>query len=201
LSASVNIVAGSLSEFARAHALPNSGGFGCGSREHEVMKNGCGEYPYVDHLLAEHRRLDQLIRRTLASLPCWEESDVSAWTPRMVAGLEAIRRELAQHFREEEAGGCLEEAVARCPALSSEVRQIEGEHQGLLGALDELILSCQRLTQPTARDAHALGQELRALVHRLRAHEALENRIMQRGFGISLEHEETAEEARPELLS
>jgi iron-sulfur cluster repair protein YtfE (RIC family) len=157
------------------------------------MKNSNREFAYVDHLLAEHRRLDQLIRRTLAALPSWEESDVASWLARMLDGLQAIRQELAQHFREEEGGGCLEEAVARCPALSPEVQRIEQEHERILGQLDELILAGQHLAQPTAREAHVLGQELRALVHQIRAHEALENRIMQRGFGVCLENEDMAE--------
>jgi hypothetical protein len=53
--------------------------------------------------------------------------------------------------------------------------------------LDELIHRAERLRAPTARDAHVLGQKLRAVVQELRAHEAQETRIMQRGFGLSLE--------------
>jgi hypothetical protein len=66
------------------------------------MKNGCEEFAYVEHLIAEHRRLDHLIGRTLASLPTWEESDLTAWKPRMVQGLRSSRAALAQHFRDEE---------------------------------------------------------------------------------------------------
>src|SRR4029450_1925477 len=75
----------------------------------KTMKNGDCKFAYVDHMLSEHRRLDQLIRRTLASVPSWEELDAADWLPRMTSGLVAIQTELAHHFRDEEQGGCLEE--------------------------------------------------------------------------------------------
>src|SRR6266850_3554698 len=127
------------------------------------MKNGCGERVYVDHLLAEHRRLDHLISRTVATLPSWDDTDAATWLPGMMAGLTAIREELAHHFQEEEAGGCLEEAVAHCPGLSSEVAQVEADHAKLLADLDELIQRAGQLTVPSARDAHVVGQELQAV--------------------------------------
>ena len=96
------------------------------------MASDCGERSYVEHLLAEHRRLDQLIRNALATLPAWEEAESATFLPGMIAGLAAIRAELVHHFREEEAGGCLEEAVARCPGLSAEVADTQAEHAMLL---------------------------------------------------------------------
>jgi hypothetical protein len=157
------------------------------------MNTDCGERVYVDHLLAEHRRLDRLVSQTLAALPNWESPGSSDWLPAMTAGLIAIRQELSQHFREEEQGGCLEEAVAHCPALSFDVSRVAAEHSQLLGHLDELIVRCGKLTKPTDRDAHILGQELRAVIHKLHAHEAQENQIIQRGFGVCLENEDASQ--------
>src|SRR5438128_1482250 len=94
---------------------------------------------FVEHLLAEHRRLDHLISQTLAALPAWEETDASSRLPQIIEGLTAIRQELAQHFHEEEEGGCLDEAVSRCPRLSREVTRVESEHSKLLADLDEMI--------------------------------------------------------------
>jgi Hemerythrin HHE cation binding domain len=150
-------------------------------REGAAMKKSCGEYPYFDHLMAEHRRLDELIHQTLKAPPDWEEGDVD-WPPRLVEHLTAIRQEMAHHFREEEEGGCLEEAVAHCPSLSTEVLHIEAEHNRLLADMDDLILRAKRLERPKPRDARALGQELQAVVHALRAHEAEETRVIERGF-------------------
>jgi hypothetical protein len=151
--------------------------------------NDC-KFVYVDHMLAEHRRLDQLVRRTMASIPGWEEADAAGWLPRMQAGLQEIRTELAHHFRKEEEGGCLEEAVARCPQLSVDVGHIEAEHRELLASLDDLIGRCRTLGATTAAQAQVLDAEFRAVVHKLRAHEARENRVMQRGFNVSLSDED-----------
>ena len=85
------------------------------------MTTGFGDYVYVEHLVTEHHRLEHLIRRTLASLPDWDAPNSGRWLPALLAGLEAIRHEADQHFREEEMGGCLEEAVAHCPSLSGEL--------------------------------------------------------------------------------
>jgi hypothetical protein len=146
--------------------------------------NEAQRFAYVDHMQAEHRRLDSLLRRTLATLPAWEEADDAHWLPRMVTGLVAIRGELAHHFRNEEQGGRLEEAVARCPALSADVRLIEREHDDLLAHLDELIARCQTAATPTPAQARAVDQEFRQIVRELKLHEAQENRVMQRGFNV-----------------
>jgi hypothetical protein len=165
-----------------------------GYTEGEKMNGNDCKFVYVDHMLAEHRRLDQLVRRTLGSIPGWEEAD-TGWLPRMRAGLEEIRTELAHHFRKEEEGGCLEEAVARCPQLSADVGHIEAEHRELLASLDDLIDRCRKLGATTAAQANALDAELRRVVHKLRAHEALENRVMQRGFNVSLCDEDAGADA------
>jgi hypothetical protein len=148
---------------------------------------------YVDHLLAEHRRLDKLIRQTLANLPNWEEADLAAWQPRVKAGLSAIRAELAQHFREEEAGGCIEEAVSRCPALAAEARQVASEHAEILRQIDALLDRCAELLEPTAVGVSGIERQVQELVRRLRAHAARENKLIERGFAISLEHEDASE--------
>ena len=156
------------------------------------MKSESEEWIYVEHLTAEHRRLDQLIHQTLARLSDWEQNELSNWPAELLTGLVAIRDELARHFQEEEAGGCLEEAASLCSGLSNEVTAIEAEHAKLLSELDELIDRARQLTRPAAREAHALGQELRALAHAVRLHEARENQIMQRGFGVGLESDDAA---------
>jgi hypothetical protein len=158
------------------------------------MKNG-DKFVYVDHLLAEHRRLDQLIRRTLATFPTWEETDASQWLPRMRAGLVAIRVELARHFREEEDGGCLEEAVARNPQISAEVERIVAQHGDLLADLDGLICRCQAAGPLSVQQMQTMEAEVRELVRAVRSHEARENRILERGFSVCLEGEDAGEVA------
>jgi len=161
------------------------------------MKVGADKFAYVDHMLSEHQRLEQLIRRTLSALPSWEELDSQEWLPRMTNGLVAIRTELAHHFRDEEQGGCLEEAVARCPQLSTEVERIEGQHEEILLRLSELVDRCQCAGKLTPQQLFALEQELRQNVRDLQVHEALENRIMQQGFSVCLEVEGLLESLAP----
>jgi len=165
------------------------------------MKSGDNKFAYVDHMLTEHRRLDQLVRRTISALPSWEELDSQDWLPRTTNGLVAIRTELAHHFRDEEQGGCLEEAVARCPQLSAQVQKIEGEHEEILTRLNELIDRCQCGRKPTPQQSQAIEQELRQIVRDLRVHEALENRIMQEGFSVCLENEDMSEPLVPEATA
>jgi hypothetical protein len=144
------------------------------------------KFVFVDHLIAEHRRLDQLIRRAIAlvrPLDCHSEQ----WLPQLTAGLAAIRMELAQHYGEEDRGGCLEEAVARCPAVAPDVQRLICEHEELLERLDDLIASCQTASCPTEGQVQALEQELRLIVRELRRHEAQESRVVERGFGVNLE--------------
>ena len=157
-----------------------------------------GTFAYVDHMLSEHRRLDQLIRRTLATVPSWEELDAADWLPRVRSGLVAIQLELAHHFRAEEQGGCLEEAVARCPQLSAEVQKIEAQHDDLLARLGELMDRCQCCGKQTPQQARCLEQELRQIIRELRLHETLEKKIMQQGFNVCLEHEDMADQAAVE---
>ena len=152
------------------------------------MRHLDDKFIYVQHMLAEHQRLDQQIRWTLATFPSWEDVDLTVWTPRMTEGLKRIRRELEHHFREEEQGGCLEEAVAQCPALSADVQAIEAEHPQLLAEVDSLIRRCGSYMTCTASVAKEVQIAVQALVHKLRTHETLENRIMQRGFGVCLEY-------------
>src|SRR5207302_506991 len=157
----------------RAHgqaAGPGAGDSGVGriaERRGCDMDGGGRGNTFVDHLLAEHRRLDHMISQTLAILPNWEEPSSPGWTERMLTGLQSIRRELSQHFQEEESGGCLEEAVVRCPALSKDVTRAKQEHSRLLQDLDEVIEHCRTAASPSAKGAHVVGQELRAAVLKL----------------------------------
>lgn len=144
-------------------------------------------YAYVEHMREEHRRLEHLIQRALATIPGWEDGDAPHWMPRTAEGLTAIRNELVHHFQNEEQGGCLEEAVARKPQLSCEVQRIESQHEELLERLNELIGRCESACRASPAQAQATELEFRQLVRELRQHEVLEIRIMQQGFDVVLD--------------
>lgn len=146
---------------------------------------------FVNHMQAEHRRLELLIRCTLNVIRDWHAAGADCSSTSLQAGVAAIRQELAQHFAEEESGGCLEEAVARCPALSHAADRVQSEHSRLLATLDEFTEHCWRMERPTRRDLVALEQELRAVAHQVRLHEAEEIDILERGFAICLDNEDS----------
>src|SRR3954452_25357188 len=88
---------------------------------------------YMRHMDGQHKRLNEELRRL------HNESQAGVPRPVRLRDLEEMRRDLAAHFREEEDGGCLEEAVCRCPSLAHEVRMIESEHPDLVAQLDTMI--------------------------------------------------------------
>src|SRR5262245_2694081 len=140
---------------------------------------------YVDHLIAEHRRLHRLLRTARANIVACGGPDRDATSPHIVQTLRQVRAELERHFAEEEGGGCLDEVVSRCPTLSGEARRIEAEHPQLLTNVDQLIaqaLDCNG----SAENQVALGRAFDELCRQLDAHEAAENAMLRKGFGADV---------------
>ena len=143
--------------------------------------------PYVAHLRAEHRRLHadllQIERNWAAALTATGDQ-----RPQIVAALEQLRGELVRHFDEEDEGGCLEEAVSRCPSLGPEADRIEREHPELLAELNAILadLADLRGKQP-APSLDELHARFKQLVVKLHAHEAAENRLLEQAFGEQVE--------------
>jgi hypothetical protein len=136
---------------------------------------------YVEHLRIEHRRLHDRIREAENSLFLEDESKQLA-RAEIVERLTELRDEIARHFADEEAGGCLEEAASYCPSVGPAARDIEAEHPELLGRLDMLIARARSMKAgapgPTLRD------DFRALVSLISAHESAENRLLHQAFGM-----------------
>jgi len=144
---------------------------------------------YVNHLLSEHRRLHHLLRDARRALA----ADGVRMSPTECAKvLCRVRDELRSHFAEEEEGGCLAEAVSRCPALSTEARTIEAQHPALLLRLERLlarVAECDSSAQCRVETLLAFDDLLREL----RAHEAAENNVLRRGFGTNVVDEDEVE--------
>jgi hypothetical protein len=146
--------------------------------------------PYVDHLLAEHRRLHAMLHQARASIVQSGSPDRDASAEDIVRILRHIRGELEHHFAEEEAGGCLDEAVSRCPRLSAEVKRIEAEHPELLLEIDRLVAQALD-SEPSVAHVVALERGFDHLCRQLCAHEAAENGILRQAFGVNVNGEES----------
>lgn len=153
------------------------------------MYENCECRCYVDHLIAEHRRLHKLLRQMRAAIVRSVQIDSDPSFDELLQILARLRDELEQHFAQEAAGGCLEEAVSRCPRLAPEAQRIEAEHPQILTDLDRLINEAQTL-QPTAQNQVAIQREFDSLYQRLRAHEKAENNVLAQGFGVAVNGEE-----------
>jgi hemerythrin len=133
---------------------------------------------YVNHLRSEHKHLDQDVRGILSSLRLMETKHLpAAELPRQ---LTAFRDDLLKHFTEEEAGGCLEEAISRCPSVAEQADSLLKQHPALLERLNHLIA---RLDAEHGKSHDGFAVELKQFTHELLAHEAAENQIMRRAFG------------------
>ena len=67
---------------------------------------------YVEHLRAEHRRVHAMLRHVRNVFLQSGGPDRDATPSDTVRFLHQVRSELAHHFADEEAGGCLEEAAS-----------------------------------------------------------------------------------------
>lgn len=137
---------------------------------------------FVVHLRDEHRRLNEATRDLESELAEQALHSARKVNKNVTDSLRRLRNRLAQHFLEEEEGGCIEEAVARCPTLSTEAFNLEHEHRDLLAELDQLI--AQSGEQP---ELPQLATRYQTFATRLRIHEAHENKLLERGFNVSME--------------
>jgi len=137
---------------------------------------------YVEHLRVEHSHIDhwlEELQQLLVAAPYGHEKHLAG---ELLAKLLQLKEQLVHHFREEEEGGCLEEAQSRSPCLSEDVRELQAQHHGLLQTLDGLIAQAQSLfAQPN--DFENLRASFGNFLRQLHTHESEENRILLFGFG------------------
>lgn len=148
--------------------------------------------PYVEHLVAEHRRLNSLLRQTRASIVGSGSPDQDARGAEVAEALRRLQAELVHHFQEEEGGGCLDEAISRCPRLSADVRRIEAEHQELLAKVASLVAQAAD-GEFSVQDRILLEAAFDDFCRQIRAHEAAENEVLRQGFGANVNGDENGQ--------
>lgn len=134
----------------------------------------------------------------------------SDWASAALADLTALQSQLKHHFAQEDEDGLMDEATSCVPCLTHEAVQLAGEHAHLLERLARLIgevellpLHSPSLAGPDRGGTldhagglsdHARLVDLSALLAcwqdlslALKRHEAAEERLLQRGFGVDLD--------------
>ena len=98
------------------------------------------------------------------------------------ARLDAVSRQLAEHFRLEEAGGYMAAVRQRHPRLEQAVQRLAAEHAELLRSLDEL----KRAAAGPGRSNGHLGGAIAVWIDSVRWHEDRENRLIEDAFDLDL---------------
>jgi hypothetical protein len=106
----------------------------------------------------------------------------------MLVELKLLGDDLRRHFVEEEEGGCLEEAVSRCPSVAPQADALQGQHAALLNSLDQMIAGLSSNSPRAAADG--FSSQLKRFCQDLLAHEAAENQVMRQAFGITVNGED-----------
>ena len=158
----------------------------------------CGYY--VDHLVAEHRRLHRILRHMRSAIVSSVGPDITPSFAEVARILGRLRDELELHFTEEDAGGCFDEAVSRCPTLAPAAKGIAAEHPEILAEVNRLIDEAKDLV-PTIQNQAAMQQAFERLYQRLRAHENSENHFFAHAFGTHVNDDDHVQPAfHPHLI-
>jgi iron-sulfur cluster repair protein YtfE (RIC family) len=154
--------------------------------------------PYIEHVLAEHRRLHQMLGSMRQAIVHSVGPDGDASFAEVTRILRRLRDELSHHFAEEDAGGCMDEAVCRCPRLAGEEKRIAAEHPAILAQLDRLIEGTTK-SPANLRNQMALQHQFKDLCEQLYAHERAENHLLQEGFGATVNGDEVGQLSMPQF--
>lgn len=138
----------------------------------------------MGHILAQHRDLhEQLtaVRHAYATSAAAVPDRPLVLRDRLVE----LRDHLQTHFRQEEAGGYMEESLARMPRLARAARDVLGQHPRLLAEIDRLIATLPESGTAAAAWARSAADFERLATHIL-DHERQENAVVQEGYNEDL---------------
>lgn len=140
----------------------------------------------MGHILSEHRELFEQLS-TLRTMLATESPPGCERLRELVRAIATLRRHLADHFRQEETGGFLEEAVARMPRLGSAASDVLGQHPQLLGELDAIVARFGDADVAPCADAWLeVHRAFEGFMRRMQEHERAENAVVQQGYNEDL---------------
>lgn len=135
---------------------------------------------FAEHLYHEHHRLNRLLLEISHDVVKLGQPEAQqSLRMHLDARITDLRDQLKSHFAEEEAGGCLEEAVTRCPSLARDTNTIFQEHH----LLDQLLCRLQSQVSDSAAMPTDIQASWQAFYNKIRAHEAAETRLLRTAFG------------------
>jgi hypothetical protein len=135
---------------------------------------------YMDHVRLQHRRMHQLIER-LRPLVHGAAGCESAFDDSKLL-LEDLADHFARHVAEEVGGGCLEEAVCRCPRLATQGRDAKEQYPRIQAGIARIaakFTGCERL----GSTSRMVEQELEQLARDLSQLESDERHVLREAFG------------------
>ena len=141
---------------------------------------------YLEQVRAEHYGLEQILHQLAETM---ETALAQQWPDasrqRLVDLLRELRDQIECHFTQEEVVGYMEEALSRAPRFSAQAAALLKQHAEFAHELRDLLARSQagRDNPGIWKQLHA---DLQALLKRLKAHEAGENRIIEAAFNEDL---------------
>lgn len=138
----------------------------------------------LGHVLFEHQDLFQRITAARHAFACRERPGAENLAS-LTNCLRSLRDHLDGHFRKEEAGGFLEEAVTRMPRLGPSVAKVMSQHPTLLAELDKIIGGLPSSTG-SAEAWEQAGRSFETFAANMMAHERSENAVVQEGYNEDL---------------
>lgn len=156
---------------------------------HSVRCMDCAPVPEPDpleRLRAQHSGLRALLAsiRELVSGLCADErsrSETGGLLGATLALMADLERELGRHFRLEEQGGYLMDALEVAPRHARRAAQLERQHERFRKEATEL-LERARLASRSSREWQAIQQDFQDFADALLEHEQAENEIIADAF-------------------
>jgi len=135
---------------------------------------------YMDHVRLQHRRIQQLIERLRPLVYGAAGCEAAFVDAKHLLG--DLADQFARHVAEEEGGGCLEEALCRCPRLANQGRDVREQYPRIQAEIARIVAKfdgCERLGSASKM----VEQELEQLARDLCQLERDERYILREAFG------------------
>ncbi|QDU26215.1 hypothetical protein ETAA8_12900 [Anatilimnocola aggregata] len=136
---------------------------------------------YLNHVQLQHQHMQQLLER-LRSLVVGAKGCSFAFDDAKLL-LSDLGDHLARHIAEEEGGGCIDEAVCRCPRLSLQARDLKAQQPRLVAAIERIVAKFEGRNR-LGTCSFMVEQEIQQLASDLRLYEESERELLAEAFGV-----------------